>query len=319
MQPTELKSNNNHYTLLRIKRKRTDEPLDALVVESRTRRKKSRGGGLDVFQFAQTVEDDAWKDEGTRQNIQSQISKLAQNHVNGSGQASPVRETRSPATMRTGDEGNRRYTIKAAEQETEHPARKRPTSPPKIISAKDVPQNDFKMYDAVPADQEALIQSLDLEMEKFLPMLQDYLTLDDAVSKGGDAPKTGKDAVTTNDYVWDVFYRRPYSLLEWQTMVANVGTVTGLPPLSDSGLSSPDESEEEDEADEDSNAEEYYKNDYPDEESDSNHDDDGSGKVTFLGSITCLIAQTDIFHEHSESDDVARYDDFSDDDHHVRR
>ncbi|KAL4080837.1 hypothetical protein J3A83DRAFT_4085080 [Scleroderma citrinum] len=323
MQPTELKSNNNHYTLLRIKRKRTDEPLDALaVVESRTRRKKSRGGGLDVFQFAQTVEDDAWKDEGTRQNIQSQISKLAQNHVNGSGQASPVRETRSPATMRTGDEGNRRYTIKAAEQETEHPARKRPTSPPKIISAKDVPQNDFKMYDAVPADQEALIQSLDLEMEKFLPMLQDYLTcmqlfnksyshsptgcdclVDDAVSKGGDAPKTGKDAVTTNDYVWDVFYRRPYSLLEWQTMVANVGTVTGLPPLSDSGLSSPDESEEEDEADEDSNAEEYYKNDYPDEESDSNHDDDGS----------------DIFHEHSESDDVARYDDFSDDDHHVRR
>jgi len=29
------------------------------------------------------------------------------------------------------------------------------------------------MYDAIPANQEALVQSLDLEMEKFLPMLQD--------------------------------------------------------------------------------------------------------------------------------------------------
>lgn len=32
------------------------------------------------------------------------------------------------------------------------------------------------MYDAIPADQEALVQSLDPEMDKFLPMLQDYLT-----------------------------------------------------------------------------------------------------------------------------------------------
>jgi len=29
------------------------------------------------------------------------------------------------------------------------------------------------MYDAIPANQEALVQSLDPEMEKFLPMLQD--------------------------------------------------------------------------------------------------------------------------------------------------
>jgi len=32
------------------------------------------------------------------------------------------------------------------------------------------------MYDAIPAKQEALVQSFDSEMEKFLPMLQDYLT-----------------------------------------------------------------------------------------------------------------------------------------------
>ena len=73
------------YTILRIKRKRNEEPLDALgmwfhstpfrilttvsidrlaghsVVESRVRRKKSRGG-IGVFQYAQTVEQDAWND-----------------------------------------------------------------------------------------------------------------------------------------------------------------------------------------------------------------------------------------------------------------
>lgn len=253
-----------------------------------------------MFQFAQTVEDEAWKDEVARQDLQSQISKLTQDCLNGSGQSSPVREAKHPATVRTGEEGNRRYTVKASEEEARvSSSRRRPTSPPKVISAKDVPKNDFKMYDAIPADQEALVQSLDPEMDKFLPMLQDYLTLNDVAPTGSSSSKTGKSAATTGDYVWDVFYRRPYSLVEWQTVMANVGTVTGVPCLSDGGLSSPDESEEEDEADEDSNAEEYYKNDYPDEDPDSGglHDDEGS----------------DIFHESSEEDDIARYNDFSDD------
>ena len=72
-------------TILRIKRKRTEEPLDALgktlvnpmkqhslyliVVDSRVRRKKSRGG-VGVFQYAQTVEDDAWDDVQRQKDIQ---------------------------------------------------------------------------------------------------------------------------------------------------------------------------------------------------------------------------------------------------------
>jgi hypothetical protein len=39
------------------------------VVESRTRSKKSRGG-LDVFQFAQTVESDTWENEERKRNLQ---------------------------------------------------------------------------------------------------------------------------------------------------------------------------------------------------------------------------------------------------------
>ena len=73
-------------TILRIKRKRNEEPLDALgetlvnsddmnhnlfiiVVESRVRRKKSRGG-VGVFQYAQTVENDAWDDVQRQKDIQ---------------------------------------------------------------------------------------------------------------------------------------------------------------------------------------------------------------------------------------------------------
>ena len=72
-------------TILRIKRKRNEEPLDALgktlvnsmnhnsffliVVDSRVRRKKSRGG-VGVFQYAQTVESDAWDDVQRQKDIQ---------------------------------------------------------------------------------------------------------------------------------------------------------------------------------------------------------------------------------------------------------
>ncbi|KAH7885138.1 hypothetical protein F5I97DRAFT_1928562 [Phlebopus sp. FC_14] len=264
--------NNQSYTILRIKRKRTDEPLDALVVESRVRRKKSRGA-VDVFQFAQTVENDAWEDQRLRQSLQSQISKLSQDsNENGTEQAPPAREAKPTATSsrvpRTND-GTRRYTIKPADEDQKADFRRRPTSPPKVIASKDLRPSDFKMYDAVLAEQAPSIPALDTEMDKFLPMLQDYLSLHDTSST---TPGTTPSAPVGDDYVWDVFYRRPYSLTEWNSVAANVGTLTGLPP-SDMDDWSSDSEEEEDEADEDSNAEEYYKNDYPDEE---DSDSDGS-------------------------------------------
>jgi hypothetical protein len=40
-----------------------------IVVESRARKKKTRGG-MDVFQFAQTIEADAWEDEKRRRDLQ---------------------------------------------------------------------------------------------------------------------------------------------------------------------------------------------------------------------------------------------------------
>jgi len=94
-------------------------------------------------------------------------------------------------------------------------------------------------------------------------MLTEYLTLNDITVSA-----TPETIPSSDDYVWDVFYHRPTTLSEWNA-AANVGTLTGLPPSITDPYDSDSDSEAEDEADEDSNAEEYYKNDYPDEEEDS--------------------------------------------------
>lgn len=48
---------------------------------------------------------------------------------------------------------------------------------PKVLSSKEIEMNpvDFKMYDAIPAVQQPLSTDEPTEMDKFLPMLNDYL------------------------------------------------------------------------------------------------------------------------------------------------
>ncbi|TFK70391.1 hypothetical protein BDN72DRAFT_839110 [Pluteus cervinus] len=287
------------YTILRIKRKRGEEPLDALVVESIPSRKRSRGG-IGIFKFAQTVETDAWQDEKQKKDIQEQISRLAREPSvtdtkipNGlSAEPSPPGTVAtSPLLRQPKAETQRRYTI-VERPPVEPPGPKYPTVPPKVIAAKDLPpagHPDFRMYDAVPSsDSKPGKGVVDEEMEKFNSMLQDYLSLHEtapALSEESARPKVHAD-----DYVWDVFYHRPATLNEWSDGV-KVGTITGPLPSELDPYDTPSDSEEEDEADEDSNAEEYYKNDYPDEASTDSSDE---------------------FHEGSEYDDMNGYQDDSD-------
>ncbi|KAK0463951.1 uncharacterized protein EV420DRAFT_1303814 [Desarmillaria tabescens] len=303
------------YTILRIKRKRHEEPLDALVIESGIRRKKSRGG-MGVFKFAQTVEDDAWNDQRLHQQIQvkylvSLVSLLsfAQDEVSRLSREPPavapeVHQKTVPqppaaptSSRRLSTDFNRRYTIVDQERETILP-----TSPPEVISTKELPPKqtnpNFRVFDAIPEDNPSS-HEMDRQLEKIMPMLKAYLNgasldtfscflrlnfslVDDAAAS--------EPAPESSDYVWDVFYHRPSTLSEWNEAAA-VGTLTGLPPSLTDPYDSDSDSEIEDEADEDSNAEEYYKNDYPDEEELS--DWSGSG---------------DEFHEHSDHEDFYRYD-----------
>ncbi|KII86583.1 hypothetical protein PLICRDRAFT_43215 [Plicaturopsis crispa FD-325 SS-3] len=335
------------YTILRIKRKRTDEPLDALVVESRVRRKKSRpsavGGGGGVFQFAQTVEADAWADARRRQVLQDEITRLAK--AASSPTASPAKSApasaptstlpTAPPSPTTTRQENRRYKIIKHDSDSDEGSddergRKVPDSssreqklyaPPTVLSARALAQHQqqlqqrkkkaFRMYDV---EQERVEEEEeggegDDEMDKFMPMLRDYLKLHDIPapappSKTTPAPPATKappvktDATKTqgngsdDEYVWDVFYHRPaQDATSWGDGVGagmgNVATLTGLPPSLTDPYGSDSDEEEEDEADEDSNAEEYFTNDYPDEE----ESDASEGS-------------SDEFHEHSENESV---------------
>ncbi|KAF7768105.1 hypothetical protein Agabi119p4_7348 [Agaricus bisporus var. burnettii] len=266
------------YTILRIKRKRNEEPLDALVIDSRVRRKKSRGGA-GVFQYADTVEDGVWKDVKSQKVIQEKISRLAKGEVVRSPVKSiPSEEPEPPLSpIRT---KKPRYTI-VPPATREHPIGRQGANPPKVHSSNELQKNpfDFRVYDAILSKQRPLQASApDPEMEKFIPLLNDYLKIHDIMPSSKPvstsvAPSAKNTASVSDDesgdYVWDVFYHRPVTLSEWNSVATRTGTLTGLPGSALNSDDSDSDSEEEDEADEDSNAEEYYKNDYPDEETDS--------------------------------------------------
>jgi len=147
-----------------------------------------------------------------------------------------------------------------------------PKKPPTVVSSKDV-TSTFKMYDAIPSPVKSRA-SIESDIEKFLPLLNDYLSLHDiSLSPSGRpkkeqeiiAPLAGASGTATDDYVWDIFYRRPGATDEWADKI-NIATLTGLPSYETGQCDSDSDSELENEGDVDSNAEEYYKNDYPEEE-----------------------------------------------------
>jgi hypothetical protein len=93
----------------------------------------------------------------------------------------------------------------------------------------------FNLYDVVPAAQAAppAATEQDAEIERFLPMLQEYLKVSDialspkllpAQAPTGGETRIGAEA--EDDYVWDVYYYRP-SLTQWNALAlgANVGSL----------------------------------------------------------------------------------------------
>ncbi|CAE6531860.1 unnamed protein product [Rhizoctonia solani] len=123
------------------------------------------------------------------------------------------------------------------------------------------------------------------EMQEFQDLLQEYLRVNEIpldappprkpVTSNAQANSLKKPILEEDDdeaYVWDVFYQRPNlsgDLSIWDGL-ANVGTLSGLPPTEGDILADEEDSDSvKDEADEDSNEEDFYRNDYPDTESDS--------------------------------------------------
>ncbi|KAH9924625.1 uncharacterized protein BXZ73DRAFT_79186 [Epithele typhae] len=302
------------------------QPHCLSLVEASPSRKKTKGG-VNVFQYAATVEQTAWNDEQQRE-LQRRIAGLRElpkkrprestvdpstappttSNVRPSTPAEVKPMGGAPQYKRSSFPGpSKTYTIIPQDdvQEEQSPRRRNATAPPKVWSTKEIESAkraaQFKLYDAVLSTNGTVPQSeTDAEIEKFLPLLKDYLNLDGMPLP--PAPVNGeKDSASMDeDYVYDVFYHHPTTVQE----LCAPGSASNIARLTTSTLpfvqyrsstrtqwlTGEDDSDEEysDEDDEDSNAEDWYTNDYPDEEESDRDDDDGS----------------DAFHEHSESDDV---------------
>ncbi|KAH8114547.1 hypothetical protein DFH11DRAFT_1595123 [Phellopilus nigrolimitatus] len=270
------------YTILRIKRKRDEDVPDLLVVEPTLKKGfKRRKSGLDVFQFAETVDAAAWKDV-EQDELRDRLSKLSKaapdspqkNQTDTTPTAPDVFSRHSSSQTQA-----RQYRV-IGQDESEHDRQSSRFSavPPKVLSSKDLEQSSSKLriYDAVLAPPEPEVE-VDPEMEKFQLLVQDYLTVNDSISSQAIPDSqpaqqriarnvSGLSRPSSGEFVYDIFYHRPSTLSE-MTVAANMATVTGLPPAFDDDYDPDSEEEEEDEADEDSNAEDFYRNDYPDEES----------------------------------------------------
>ncbi|CAE7214546.1 unnamed protein product [Rhizoctonia solani] len=147
-------------------------------------------------------------------------------------------------------------------------------------------ESKFVLYEAVLAAPAAVEpEEPTPEMQEFQDLLQEYLRVNEIpldappprkpVTSNAQANSLKKPILEEDDdeaYVWDVFYQRPNlsgDLSIWDGL-ANVGTLSGLPPTEGDILADEEDSDSvKDEADEDSNEEDFYRNDYPDTESDS--------------------------------------------------
>lgn len=241
-----------------------------------------------VFQLAETVEGDIWGDKFSMEAMHDRISSMARKVI-------PLRKPGSilnSSPVKSDNNGlPRRYTVLSNPRIPSCPSV--PNVPPIVRSAKELKaererekaklEEAFMVYEAVPVGSDAgvmgkgskdLLLEDDPEMATFLPMLQDYLRVNDiniheTTANGSQATLSIRaEEDNNNDYVWDVFIHRTIPLEIWN-QVALLGSVTGVP--GDDSYPS-DESEIEDEADEDSNDENWYANDYPDEEDSEDED-----------------------------------------------
>jgi hypothetical protein len=139
------------------------------------------------------------------------------------------------------DDLARRYTV--VQQPFEHVNTRRmpPTAPPKVISHKETTKlkSDFAYYDAILAAEKEASSKEDSEMDKFVPLLEEYLRSKHTITaiqllfyphvlvgNIGLSSSSGTSAeAAEDDYVWDIFYHYPVKLNEWSKAAVNIGTL----------------------------------------------------------------------------------------------
>ncbi|EXX72638.1 hypothetical protein RirG_067500 [Rhizophagus irregularis DAOM 197198w] len=285
-------------TIIRLKRKRNEEPLDALVVQhfenghspekKKVRRKasnlkieevkenrkiKEKGETKEsvpfIFRFAETVDEISFNDSNKTQQLKDRIVKLMNRKDTLKRKGIDIKQIREQKIART-NENRREERYKVIDRNRQK------NGSFTNISSDDVEDEDetftelFKMYDAVKESEAPMepkfVEEDDIDSEimcNFIPMVRQYLSLQEQIDK---EDKTDLD----DGYVYDVYYRDDAMDLDDQINFNNIASLTWI--NDDENEIFVNESDDKDDFvysdEEDSNAEDYYTHDYPDEDED---------------------------------------------------
>ncbi|CAO0795738.1 unnamed protein product [Mucor circinelloides] len=265
-------------TILRIKRKRTEEPLDALLVhqENEKRIKKNNEKQKSVlsvsatalptlFRLAETVEQKSFLNLDEAKKLKDRISRRIQPGTSRPQTPTSI-EDRKDRLVREQKDASHKARYRVIHQNR---AKVDEDAPPVVQSSSEKAAKDlFQMYEAVKDEdtskQAKLFVDDDIEdpddiMCNFIPMVKEYLTLQE------------KEEEKEDDYVYDVYYRDDENIEQGMNSM-NIGSLVWFDEQSEY-LDDDSDSELGDNVDEDSNAEDYYQNDYPEEEDSDEFED----------------------------------------------
>ncbi|KAI9303039.1 hypothetical protein BJ944DRAFT_250995 [Cunninghamella echinulata] len=280
-------SSKQQVQILRIKRKRTEEPMDTLLVQHQQFEKKQatltdkrlRKDNLinksnlkvtplalpTIFRFAETVEEHSFKNITEAKKLKERISRRTHlgNRPNTPESIDQKRDQKTKSLQNHAKQAR----FKVINQNR---SQKNSSMPPEVqCSSQKAAEDLFKMYDAIKIENTGpkLIVDEDEEdpgdiMCNFIPMVKEYLTLNDKTEEPEE-----------EDYVYDVYYCDTTNTGQ-DISGTNIGSLVWFDEETEYLNDDDSDSEPCDEGDEDSNAEDYYQNDYPDEEnSDEDYED----------------------------------------------
>ncbi|CAG8589109.1 2856_t:CDS:10 [Funneliformis caledonium] len=296
-------------TIIRLKRKRNEEPLDALVVQQlfESGKKKAKRNDKEakieakieenlkvenvenvkeepresiqfIFRFAKTVEEISFNDSTKTQQLKDHIVKLISRKDILKRKGIETKQIREEQIARFNESG-RKERYKVIDRNRQKSSSSLITSGDDVEDEDEVATNLFKMYDAVKENvsliEPKFVEKDDIDSEimcNFIPMVRQYLSLQEQIDK-----EDSDDA-----YVYDVYYRDDAMDLDDRMNFNKIATLTWF--NDDGNELFVNESNEKDEIvysdEEDSNAEDYYTHDYPDEDEEAwsvqedNSDDD---------------------------------------------
>ncbi|KAF0543011.1 RNA polymerase II nuclear localization protein iwr1 [Gigaspora margarita] len=277
-------STKTSYTIVRLKRKRNAEPLDALVVQQQLVKKPKRQGSLPkdmkateeqkinedsslpfVFRFAETVDEINFNDSTKSQQLKDRITKLINRKDKVRPKERSIKQIRDQQIAWFNENTRReRYKVIDRNRQSGNFAH---FSSDSVEDEENATDEMFKMYDAVKEElpiEPKFIEEDNLDSDimcNFIPMVREYLTLQENIDKESN---TDSD----NDYVYDVYYHDDSMVFDDKPEYQNYASLTWFND-DDNGIfvketAGKDDFEYSDE--EDSNAEDYYTHDYPDEE-----------------------------------------------------